>query len=89
MKEKIRNQLIGNYELTQTSLSGICFKYSEISELIISDKIEEAKEILNSNMNNSIYLQEVLFICCVWNKIELCQLILNQNININFQLEVI
>ena len=63
-------------------------KHSEISELIISNKISEAKEKLNSNINNIQILQEILFICCAWNQIELCEFIINQNIDINFKLEV-
>ena len=62
----------------------------EISELIILNKISEVKEILNRNIDNIKFLQEMLFICCVWNKIELFEFILNQNIDIdiNSQLEV-
>ena len=48
----------------------------------------EVKEILNSRINDYKFLEEILFICCVWNNIELTQFILNQNININFKLQV-
>lgn len=38
---------------------------------------------------NRQMLQEILFIVCVLNQIEICEYILNQDIDINFKLNVI
>lgn len=94
IQERINNKLQENYPLTQATgareLNKLCSKYSEISELIISSRIEEVKKKLNNFMNDNNSLQEVLFIFCVWNNCELCKFILEHcNIKIDFQLEVI
>lgn len=68
----------------------IFLKYLEIADLIISDQIKAVEEKLNNKSISQEEIQEILFICCVWNKIELCKFILNRSIiNINFQLQVL
>lgn len=93
VQEKINNKLKENYPLTQTigktSLTKFCFKHLETSELIILNKIPEVKTILDKTTDNLQTIQEILFICCVWNRIELFDYIFNHFIiDINFKLEV-
>lgn len=86
---KIKAKLKDIYPFTQTLFHKICFANVKISELILSNKISEVKEILKKESNNLQLLQEILFICCGLNQVELCKFILDEDtIQINFKLEV-
>lgn len=89
---KIKNKLKQSYALTQFtgkfSLNKVCSKYHDFAESVILNKDHEASEKLSKKLSLQ-FLQEVLFICCVWDKIELCKYILNRSIiDVNFKLEV-
>lgn len=65
-------------------------KYIQVSDLIILNKLDNLKQVLESKMDDIEFLQEALFFCCVWDKIDLCKLILNKSLDfdINFRLDV-
>ena len=68
----INNKLKENYPFTKTSLNIICSNFADITESIIFNR-SEAKIKVKEQMNNIPLLQAILFVCCAWNKMELCE----------------
>lgn len=87
IQEQIKIKLKANYPLTQISFKELCSKeeYATIAGLVVFNKEESLVSILD-NMNSES-IDGVFFMCCAWDKIDLCKLVLNKHdFNINFQL---